>query len=105
VSAFIVATAKLTGAPIDAPLWIGITSGVLGALLLIGLWTPFAASGQAIIETLLAFTVAAFDWTHLIFALIALSLVMLGPGSWSIDARLYGRKRIDLGRPRRDRDS
>jgi hypothetical protein len=30
-------------------------------------------------------------------ALIGMSLVMLGPGSWSIDARLYGRKRIDLG--------
>jgi hypothetical protein len=33
--------------------------------------------------------------------LIGLSLVMLGPGSWSIDARLYGRKRIYLDRSRR----
>jgi hypothetical protein len=24
------------------------------------------------------------------------SLVMLGPGAWSIDRRLFGRKRIDL---------
>jgi len=29
-------------------------------------------------------------------AAIAVSLVMLGPGAWSIDRRLFGRKRIDL---------
>lgn len=32
-----------------------------------------------------------------------ISLVMLGPGSLSVDARLYGRKRIDLGRSPRMR--
>jgi uncharacterized membrane protein YphA (DoxX/SURF4 family) len=34
--------------------------------------------------------------TQLTRAAIALSLVMLGPGAWSIDRRLFGRKRIDL---------
>jgi hypothetical protein len=28
--------------------------------------------------------------------MIGLSLAMLGPGAWSIDARLFGRKRIDV---------
>lgn len=27
---------------------------------------------------------------------IALGLLALGPGAWSIDARLYGRKHIDI---------
>jgi uncharacterized membrane protein YphA (DoxX/SURF4 family) len=67
-----------------------------GALLLAGFWTPFAAAFQAILEGVLAFSGAAFESTHVTHALIGLSLVMLGPGSWSIDARLYGRKRIDL---------
>lgn len=35
----------------------------------------------------------------MLLALIGVSLVMLGPGAWSIDARVYGRKRIDLGHP------
>ena len=72
-----------------------------GALMLAGFWTPFAASCQAILEGVLAFAGASFEWTHLIHALIGVSLVMLGPGSWSIDARLYGRKRIDLGHSQR----
>ena len=87
--------AQLSGGPVEA-LWIRLCGFLLGALLLAGFWTPFAASLQALLQALLAFTGTAFEWTHLIHALIGLSLVMLGPGYWSIDARLYGRKRIDL---------
>ncbi len=69
--------------------------------MLAGFWTPFAAALQVILQGMFAFTGAAFEWTQLIHALIGLSLVMLGPGYWSIDARLYGRKRIDLGHSQR----
>jgi uncharacterized membrane protein YphA (DoxX/SURF4 family) len=93
--------APLLGASVDAPLWLRLFSCLVGVSILVGLWTPFAASCQAIIETSLALTGATFESTHLIHMLIGLSLVMLGPGSWSIDARLYGRKRIYLDRSRR----
>ena len=33
-------------------------------------------------------------------AVLALSIAMLGPGAWSVDARLFGRKRFDLDRIR-----
>jgi hypothetical protein len=33
---------------------------------------------------------------HIAQADIALGLLALGPGAWSIDARLYGRKNIDI---------
>jgi uncharacterized membrane protein YphA (DoxX/SURF4 family) len=33
---------------------------------------------------------------YLAAALMGLGLALLGPGAWSIDARLYGRKRIHL---------
>jgi uncharacterized membrane protein YphA (DoxX/SURF4 family) len=33
---------------------------------------------------------------HLLLAALGVSLVMLGPGAWSVDARLFGRKRIDI---------
>src|SRR6266481_1060352 len=35
------------------------------------------------------------NW-HLLLAALGVSLVMLGPGAWSVDARLFGRKRIDI---------
>jgi len=40
-------------------------------------------------------------FTHVVFqpimlATIGASLALLGPGAWSIDARLYGRRRIDI---------
>ncbi len=37
-------------------------------------------------------------WIHIFLAILAVSLTMLGPGAWSIDARLFGRKRFDINR-------
>jgi uncharacterized membrane protein YphA (DoxX/SURF4 family) len=93
----VIGTSKFWGSPVDAALWIRVASFITGALLLIGLWTPFAAACQALLYALLTFAGKVFEPIYLILALIGLSLLMLGPGTWSIDARLYGRKRIDLG--------
>lgn len=101
VPLFVVGMSRLWGEPGDVALWLRIFSCVSGALILAGSWTPFAAALQVILEGMFAFAGTAFEWTHLIHALIGLSLMMLGPGYWSIDARLYGRKRIDLGHSQR----
>jgi uncharacterized membrane protein YphA (DoxX/SURF4 family) len=34
--------------------------------------------------------------SHLLLAILGISLAMLGPGAWSIDALLFGRKRITV---------
>ena len=39
-------------------------------------------------------------WIHIFLAMLAVSVAMLGPGAWSIDARLFGRKRFDIDRTR-----
>jgi uncharacterized membrane protein YphA (DoxX/SURF4 family) len=44
-------------------------------------------------------------WIHVFLAVIAASVAMLGPGAWSIDARLYGRKRFDIDHTRGKRPS
>ena len=98
---FVIGISRLWGEPADAALWLRILSCVSGALMLVGFWTPFAAALQVLLEGIFSIGGTAFEWTHLIHALIGLSLMMLGPGYWSIDARLYGRKRIDLGSQRR----
>ena len=85
----------------DATRWIFALSCVSSAVLLAGLWTPFAALCHALLGSALAIYADSFEWMYLIVALISLSLLMLGPGWWSIDARIYGRRRIDLGRPPR----
>jgi len=71
------------------------TIGV-GILLLAGLWTPVAGALQAIIEVWIFFSRADGANWHLLLAALGVSLVMLGPGAWSVDARLFGRKRIDI---------
>jgi F0F1-type ATP synthase membrane subunit a len=75
-----------------------LTGAVSAGLILLGLWTPFAAALQAMIEGWRSFAGGTFDIDHAMHALVGLGLAMLGPGTWSIDARLYGRKRIEVGR-------
>jgi uncharacterized membrane protein YphA (DoxX/SURF4 family) len=91
------ATARLSEGTFDTAVWVWLCGCLAGAMLLVGLWTPLEASTQAILEAVLAFAGQAFDASPLIYAMIGLGLLMLGPGGWSIDARLYGRKRLDLG--------
>jgi uncharacterized membrane protein YphA (DoxX/SURF4 family) len=83
----------------DAVAWLHLLGGLTAALVLAGLWTPLAASCLALLSIALAFADDPLATTPLIVAMDAMSLVMLGPGAWSIDSRLYGRKRISLGHP------
>jgi putative oxidoreductase len=81
---------------------LGIASGAIcmvGALLLFaGLLTPFVALVLGLVEVSQIFFGTSFVADHAIQAAIALSIAVLGPGAWSLDARLYGRKRIDIER-------
>jgi len=65
-----------------------------GLLLSIGLWTPLAGGALSLIALWSAFFVENAFWPELLLATMAASLAMLGPGRWSIDARLFGRKRL-----------
>ena len=82
----------------DPPLHLFIAYGslALGALLLItGLWTPIAGVVVAVIaisEILMRGEPAV---GRVLAATIAGALTMLGPGRLSIDARLFGWKRIE----------
>jgi putative oxidoreductase len=68
----------------------------VGISLLCGLWTPVMGSVAAVIELLIAFSPAGGNATHILLAILGFSLALLGPGAWSVDARIFGRKRIDI---------
>lgn len=69
-----------------------------GVLLLAGLWTPLVGALIAVLEAWITFSFAANPLTHIMLATLGATLAMIGPGAWSIDARLFGRKRIEAPR-------
>jgi putative oxidoreductase len=71
-----------------------VTAGA-AALLLIGLWTPVAGVLIAVAELCQAFF-SADPSLHIVLAALGAGLAMIGPGAWSVDARLFGRKRITI---------
>ena len=77
----------------------------LAALLLMaGLWTPVAGAAVAVVAISEIFTTGEPPVGRLLAATIAGALTMLGPGRLSIDARLFGWKRIEA-RPRTSRSN
>jgi uncharacterized membrane protein YphA (DoxX/SURF4 family) len=69
----------------------------LAILLLLGLWTPVAGVLGALFELWAAVSQAGGPWVHVLMATLGAALALLGPGAWSVDARLFGWKRIDFG--------
>jgi hypothetical protein len=71
-----------------------IAGAAAGLLILGGLWTPVVGSLAGIGEAWIAFTQPETQSLAIMLAGLGISLAMIGPGAWSIDAQLYGRKQI-----------
>jgi uncharacterized membrane protein YphA (DoxX/SURF4 family) len=67
-----------------------------GLCLLAGLWTPIAGSLVAALGIWFACTHVEDPLASVLLATIGAALALVGPGAWSIDARLFGWKRIDI---------
>ena len=70
-----------------------------GAFLLLGLWTPVAGVLVTCVEACLMFLGTAPLRSAILLGAVGAALVALGPGALSIDARLFGRKRLDIREP------
>lgn len=71
-----------------------ITGAGLGLFILAGLWTPVAGALVAAVEVWIILAGGSDLWRSVIIAVLAGTLAMIGPGAWSVDARLFGRKHI-----------
>jgi len=71
-----------------------------GIFLAIGLWTPLAATAVAIVEIWRIISQGGDRWLNVLLAAQCVALALLGPGAWSVDARLFGWKRIDIHAPK-----
>jgi uncharacterized membrane protein YphA (DoxX/SURF4 family) len=73
-----------------------ITGACAGMLFLVGLWTPFAGTLIAVVELWVAVTHFSDPWISIALATICGTSAMLGPGAFSIDALLFGRRHLEI---------
>ena len=72
-----------------------VIGAAVGILLLLGLWTPICGTLIAVIEVWVAYSSVRVG-IPIALATLGATLAMIGPGAWSIDARLFGRKHIEI---------
>jgi putative oxidoreductase len=70
------------------------TGAVLALFVLAGLLTPLVGALIVPVEIWIALAGGSDIWMSLMLIVLGGTLAMIGPGAWSIDARLFGRKYI-----------
>jgi len=76
-----------------------VIAAVAGLFVLFGAWTSVAGAAVAVIESFIAFSHNHDPWLSILLGGVGVALVLLGPGTWSVDAQRSGWKRIEIPRP------
>jgi len=70
---------------------------VLAAFFLLGALTPILCILSCCIEIAALFSLKGIDGLHMLFTIVdTAALGLLGPGGYSLDARMFGRRRVVL---------
>jgi len=75
-----------------------LVAALAGMLLLFGLWTPLAGTAIVIVEVWIFLARLGNPLIAIMLVILGATVAMIGPGVWSIDAQLYGRKHIEPSR-------
>jgi uncharacterized membrane protein YphA (DoxX/SURF4 family) len=73
-------------------------SRIAAVLIVVGWFTPLAA-GSAVLVSLSTFWLCRQGAVDALMIAILVAISLLGAGAYSVDARLYGRRRLVVGRP------
>ena len=84
----------LTGTSFSLSVIPQFAGSLAGILLLAGLWTPVVGTLIAVIELWVTISHASDPWISIVLATLGVTAAMIGPGAWSLDARLFGRKHL-----------
>ena len=69
-------------------------AAIAGVFLFLGLWTPVAGITISAVGVWIFFLCSVHSLTAIVVAVLGASAAMIGPGMWSVDAKLYGRKHL-----------
>ena len=86
----------LMGVPQRESIALQVVAAIAGIFLLVGLWTPIAGAIVALSEIWIVLTGTDHPRGTILLATLGVALAFLGPGAQSIDARLFGRKRLGI---------
>jgi putative oxidoreductase len=88
--------AGLMGVPQRESLTLEVIAASAGIFLLVGLWTPIAGAVVAVTELWIAVSGTDHVRGAIMLATTGVVMAVLGPGARSVDALLFGRKRLDI---------
>lgn len=98
-AAIAIAVQGVEGLLVGPPLALALVHALsiaVGLLVAVGLWTPIAAVLLAADGLLNLFLPGLYPWRSFLLVAMGAALALLGPGAWSIDARRFGWRRVEL---------
>ena len=88
------------GIPVATVFVVGLHFAV-GLLILFGLWTPVVGTLLALLALADAYQQPKFHGYCIVVGTVGIALALIGPGMWSVDARLFGWKRVEISNGKR----